>query len=107
MPSTPSITGCERDVARERIAALIVQFAHGRADLVVGIGGDILHQEIHQARIALQDAENLQGAVGGRRTGGRRGGLEAGAALAVFAGCAAAPRRARPSSLRAASESFP
>ncbi len=64
------------DVAGDGIAALVVQFAHGRADLVVGVAGDVFHQEVHQARIALQDAEHLQGAVGsldGGR-GGRGGG---------------------------------
>ena len=70
------------DVARDRIAALVVEFAHRRADLVVGVGGDILHQEIDQARIALHDAENLQGAVGGPRRGSA--GAEAGAALAAL-----------------------
>ena len=77
VPSTPSMTGCERDVARDSVAALVVQFADGGADLVVGVAGDVLHQEVDQPRIALQDAEKLQGAVGGlgdgrRRASGRR-----------------------------------
>ena len=63
------------DVAGDGIAALVVQFADGGADLVVGVGGDVFHQEVHQARIALQDAEHLQGAVGGLDGGrGGRGG---------------------------------
>ena len=33
------------------------------ADLVVSIAGDVFHQEINDARIALQDMQNLQGAI--------------------------------------------
>ena len=62
----------ERDIAGHGIAALVVQFADGGADLVVGIAGDVFHQEVDQAGIALQDAEKLQGAVGGA-DGGRGG----------------------------------
>ena len=94
----------EGDVTRDRIAALIVEFAHRRAHLVVGVAGDILHQKIDQARIALHDAENLQGAVGGPAAG--CAGAEAGG-LGGFRRRRGSPRRASSSSLSAASESFP
>ena len=64
----------ECDIAREGVAALVVKLADGRAHLVVGVRGDILHQEIHQAGIPLEDGQNLQRAVGRRpRRGGRFG----------------------------------
>jgi putative phosphoribosyl transferase len=69
--------GGEPQITPERFAALIVQIAHGRAHLVVRIGGNIFHQEIDEARVPLQDPQNLQGAVGrfGLWRGGRfRGG---------------------------------
>ena len=81
--------GLERDVAGEGIAALVVQLADGGADLVVGVGGDVFHEEVHQAGIALQDSEDLQGAVrglggrGGRSGGGFRGGGLGGRGLAA------------------------
>ena len=62
--------GRERDVAAERVAALVVEFADGGADLIVGVGGDVLHQEVDEARVALQDAEDLQRAVGRGRPAG-------------------------------------
>src|SRR5205814_1533521 len=44
---------------------LRLHVAHGRAYLVVGIAGDIFHQKIDQAGVALEDRKNLHGAVGG------------------------------------------
>ena len=64
VPSTPSMTGASFDVAGERVAGLVVQAADGGADLVVGVGGDVLHEEVDEAGVALQDGEDLQGAVG-------------------------------------------
>ena len=61
------------DDAGQGVAALAVDVAHGRADLVVGERGDIFHQEVHQATFALQDPEDLQRAVG---CAGGRGALE-------------------------------
>ena len=92
VPSTPSMTGCELDVAGQRFAGLIVQAADGGADLIVGVGGDVFHEEVDEARIALQDGEDLQGAVGrARGRGGRR------------AGGLVAARRVRPRAARASS----
>ena len=42
-----------------------MKFADSRANLVVGVGGQVLHQEVEQARIPLHNAQNLQSAVGG------------------------------------------
>src|ERR1039457_3037619 len=55
----------QRDVAGDGIAALIVKLAHRGADLVVGVGGDVLHQEVDQAGVTLQNAQNLERAVRG------------------------------------------
>jgi len=52
--------GRKGDVAGNGVAALIVQFAHGGADLVVFIGGDIFLEEVDKARIALKDAEIVE-----------------------------------------------
>ena len=43
-----------------------MEFAHGGAHLIVRVLADVFHQEVHQAGIALQDAEELQGAIRGR-----------------------------------------
>ena len=55
----------QAQITIQRIAALIVQVPNGGADLIVRISGDVLHQEIDQAGVALQDAKNLQRSVGG------------------------------------------
>ena len=76
-------------VAGQRLAALVVQAAHGRSHLVVGIGRDVFHDEVDQARIALQDGENLQRAVGGADHGScgrRRDGLRRRARLSAARG---------------------
>ena len=44
-------------------SAIVVNGAYGRADLIVRIRRDIFHQKVDPARIALQDAEDLQSAV--------------------------------------------
>ena len=54
----------EVDVAGERFAALVMQAADCGADLVVGVCRDILHQEIDEPGIALEDGQDLQCAVG-------------------------------------------
>ncbi len=41
------------DHASQGVAALAVMLAHGGADLVVGVSGDIFHQEVDQAALAL------------------------------------------------------
>jgi len=46
-------------VTGNSIPALIVQFSHGGADLIVGICGNILHQKIEEAGVALKNGENL------------------------------------------------
>ena len=42
------------------------------ADLFVFIRGDVFHEEVDDARVALQDAEDLQRAVRGLEHGRRR-----------------------------------
>ena len=41
-----------------------MQSPDGGADLIVGIGGYVFHKEIDEAGFALQDAKELQSAVG-------------------------------------------
>ena len=55
----------ERDMTAEAVAAIAVHAADGCADLIVGIGADVFHEEIDQARIALEDLQDLQGSVAG------------------------------------------
>jgi hypothetical protein len=40
-----------------------VDVAGGRADLFIGVRADVFHEEIEDARVALEHAEQLQGAV--------------------------------------------
>lgn len=54
----------ERDVSLESLAALTVDVADGGPDLVVRISGDIFHQKVDEAGVALQDREELQGSIG-------------------------------------------
>src|SRR5215471_17239256 len=63
----------EADVARNGIAALVVEFPDGGADLIVRVAGDVLHQKIDQPGIALKDTQHLQSAVGGPDRWGRSG----------------------------------
>ncbi len=46
--------GLELQIAFERLLRLRLDIAHGRSDLFIRVGGDVFHQEIHQARVALQ-----------------------------------------------------
>src|SRR5580704_6146106 len=62
----------EGDITDECVARTALHGADGRADLFVLIRRNIFHQEIHDTRIALQDAQNLQSAV--RRLEDRRWG---------------------------------
>ena len=55
----------ELEIAFERLFGLRLDIAHGGSDLFVRVGGDVLHQEIHQAGVALQQRENLHSAIGG------------------------------------------
>jgi hypothetical protein len=57
--------GAESDVLGERLLALIVQITHRGSDLVVGVGGDVFHKEVDEARIALEERKDLDRAVGG------------------------------------------
>ena len=52
--------------------ALLVQTANGGADLIVGIAGDVFHQEVDKPGIALQDGEHLKSAIAGPDFGLRR-----------------------------------
>jgi hypothetical protein len=56
--------------------------ADGGADLVVGIRSDVFQDEVQKAGIALEDGEDLQGAVGWawRGRSGRLGRFGRGAA---------------------------
>lgn len=42
-----------------------MEAANGRSDLIVGISGDVFHEEIDQARIALKDLQDLKRAITG------------------------------------------
>ena len=72
----------ESDITAHGLTALVVEFADGSADLIVGVIANVFHQKVDQARIALENAEKLEGAVrrrtrggsGGRRLNGRGGG---------------------------------
>lgn len=73
--------GLQAEIAGERIAGLVVEAAHGCADLVVVEGGDVFHEEVEEAGIALEDGEELQrvswvgwwGSGGGDGASGRWG----------------------------------
>ncbi len=78
LPSTASMIGCGGEAADDNLTRLPVDFAGSRADLFIGIGGDIFHEEIEYSGIALQHAKHLERAVfrgdyGRRRRLGRRG----------------------------------
>ena len=75
----------QRGVFVERLPAAPVHVAHGRADLRVRIGREILHQEIHEPAVTLQDREDLRarGPVGSRPAAARAGATRAGAAGAA------------------------
>src|SRR5262249_29259395 len=50
----------ELDIPIKRIPALSMQPANSRAHLIVRVRTDVLHEEINQPRVALQNSENLQ-----------------------------------------------
>ena len=62
-PFDPVDHGRERHVPGQAGSAIVVNGAHRRADLIVRIGRDVFHQKIDPARIALQNANDLQSAV--------------------------------------------
>ncbi len=66
--------GGEFEVAEEGFAGLAVEIADGGADLIVGVGGDVFHKEVDEAGVALEDAEDLERAVGGGELGFGLGG---------------------------------
>src|ERR1022692_2457369 len=68
-PWGSSVQPAEAEIAGEGVTRLVVQAAHGGADLIVVKRGDVFHEEVEEARVALEDGEELQG-VGGV---GRRG----------------------------------
>jgi hypothetical protein len=43
--------------------AIAMDGAHCGTDLIIGVRADVLHQEIDPARVALQNAQDLQSAV--------------------------------------------
>src|SRR6185369_6704545 len=55
-----------------------MQAADSGPDLIVGVRGDVFHQEVDKPRVALEDTQDLQGSVGRvhdsrrRRSGGPR-----------------------------------
>lgn len=55
--------GSEGDVAGKAGSAIVMDGADGGANLIVGISGDVLHEEIDPAGVALQDTEDLKCAV--------------------------------------------
>src|SRR5258708_286187 len=71
------------DIPSEHAAAAGVDIAHRGADLRIAVEGDVFHEEIDQASVALQECEHLNRAVGlvtgRRRRWGRSGDRRAGA----------------------------
>ena len=59
VPSTASMTGVSVTYRARDASALLVKAANGSADLIVGVTGDVFHQEVDQAGITLQDREHL------------------------------------------------
>src|SRR5579863_2140392 len=59
----------EAHVSGQGFASLRLDVAHRRADLVVGERADVFHQKVDQARVALQDREDLDSAIGGTGNG--------------------------------------
>ena len=59
-------------VALERLARAGVDVADRRADLGVGVGREVLHQEVDEPSVPLQEREQLGGAVPGVRRRWRR-----------------------------------
>ena len=76
--------GRQAQVAIQRIAALLVQIADGRAHLIVGVGADIFHEKVDQARVALQNSQDLERAVGGLGCANGGGGLGGRLALLLW-----------------------
>ncbi len=75
--------------------------AHGRADLRVGVGGEVLHQEVDQPAVALQEREHLgramsrigrRGAGGGGAAGGATGGAGPTSVATTSSGSSPLPR---------------
>jgi hypothetical protein len=52
-----------------------MQIADRRTHLIVGVRGDVFHQKVDEAGVALEDPENLERAIGGLGDPGGWGGL--------------------------------
>ena len=63
----------EAGVLVERLAAAAMHVANGGADLRILIGRQILHQEIDEPSVALQDRQQLRRAIARLHRGRRRG----------------------------------
>ncbi len=50
-------------MANQNFARVLVNITRRRADLIVGIGGDVFHEEVEDAGLALQEPEKLKRAV--------------------------------------------
>ena len=57
----------ERHIAFEHAAAACVDVTRGRADLRVGVGGEVLEDEVDEPAFALQQGEHLDGTIRGYR----------------------------------------
>src|SRR6478752_1622468 len=55
----------EGEVTEQRLPRVGVDVAGRRSDLGVGVGREVLHQEVHEASVPLQDRQQLGGAVAG------------------------------------------
>jgi len=53
----------QRHVAFDRLTRSGVHVAHRGADLRVGIRGQVLHEEVHEPSVALEEGEKLRGAM--------------------------------------------
>ena len=51
------------EMAHQNLAGFDVDVAGGRADLFIGVGRNVFHEEVQNARVALQNSEQLEGAI--------------------------------------------
>ena len=61
----------EFEVAFEGVAGVVLDVAYGGSDLLVGEGSDVFGEEVDEAGFALEESEDLDGAVSGSSGSGR------------------------------------
>jgi hypothetical protein len=53
------------NVSFENLAGCLMDGTDSGSDLVIGVSGEIFHEEVDQTSVALQDAQELERSVGG------------------------------------------